>query len=296
MVSAENELSIVSNLDSTTGRILVDSAAELADLSAGVLRSDAAGDAVTIRGSNFLIGDVIGESVVLGSRTEADAIGSVSQAPNTALQATDLFVDASGSLILDSMTNSIERAEVAAGPELTLVDSEGGLAVDASSDGSLVIVSAGSVEVGSVASATDVRIEAAGSLSGTATNQLAHLAAPVIDLSTGIPFAGQADLGEGQIGTSSIPLLVDATTRFSADSSNADGSLFARSVGGASGGNLPIGRIAVGAGEIELRATRIEDADDDAVADLVGIGNQVTLVADAGIGSRQTLEVSGSRG
>lgn len=298
-VMANDQLSISSNVDATTGRIEIVSGATLSDLTMSTLRSDALDSSVALHGGDYRLGDVIATSgsLVLGTVGGLGEIGSVEQADGSRIVVSQITASSSGTLNLDSIQNQIDQIELIADGAVTVLDSAGDLVVSVNAGDSIEIQVANDLMVQTALSSTGAtRLAAAGNLIGLPGQTDVHVMGQNVELLAGIPFPKQS-ITPGtvaSIGTAAIPIRVAASQSFSASTSGTNGSIFIESPRGPTfplgSGHLAIGLVDAGGGRIEIDARTIEAF---SVASVNLIGAEISLNANEGIGALAPLTATG---
>ena len=302
-IEAVDQLTLTSDLDATAGQIQIESNDVTSDLALGSLSSAASGEAISLHGGGYLIGDISATdgTLVLGSAGGLGSIESVSQVFGSAVLANRVTSESTGSVTLDSSLNQIDEIDLIADGAVMVLDGTDDLLASVAAGSSVDIQAAGDLTVDSVsADANAARLVAAGNIIGLSGQTGLHLAADSIELLAGIPFPGQPTLpvAVAGIGTAVVPIRVGAAQVFSASTSSTDGSVFIVSpivpLSNNPTGQLPIGLVDAGGGTINLRAAEINDAFSSSDVDL--IGSEISLMADSGIGSQRTLTLTGVDG
>lgn len=299
-INATDQLDVASTIDATSGKIVVDSAANLSDLSTGQLTSSATGIGISLHGGDYLIGDFHASdgTVQLGAINGLGSVGSIWQSLGTQIDASRVVAESTGLLDLGSALNRIGEIDLVAADAVMVLDSSDDLIAAVSTDSSIDIQVAGDLIVDLIVSSGSAsRLIAAGNLVGQAGQTLVHVAGDSVELLAGVRFPGQSNMpgSLAEIGTAVIPMRVAAGQVFSATTSGTNGAIYIESpaISGFpfASGALPIGLIDAGNGRIEVSAVSIDDA--FAVDDIDLIGAAVDLNADSGIGRHQTLSITG---
>ncbi|MCO8125083.1 hypothetical protein NHH03_25330 [Stieleria sp. TO1_6] len=291
VINAVDQLRIESTLDATSGRINIDSNAPLSDLSLGDLRSDAVSQSITLRGGDFLLGNILAADgeLRLAAANPADFIGSVSQAAGTAIITADVIANSSGSLQLDSTLNTIDRVNLTADQFVTVLDSSVDLTTTIAAGGSIRVQVAGDLLLQTIQSTNgDVTLTSSENQVALASTTLPHVSGNTLDFIAGVAFPGQSiSAGQiAQIGSAAAPILVAVQQQLSATTSGTSGSIYIDSAG-----RLPIGQIDAGRSKIKLQAESIVDSAISTDVDL--IAEQIQLDAQSGIGSSNPLTLTG---
>lgn len=282
-LQARTEISIGGNADVQVGQnvILMDADGGRIDTAESTLRSSAMATAITARDtSRLILGNVVVPvgQVVLG--IDRDLVGPTNQAAGTTVVIDRLFVSSSSSIDLSNAGNEIATIEqIHSAGEVTIRDDTNDLAiVEIDSSGSNVdITAAGTIglapsAITAIGAAT--RMTAGDAIIDSGSNETANVETSI------------ADLVASRIGSIENPVDVVASTELNASTSNVNGDI---SIANQSG-DIPVGRIDAGAGDITLTAITINDASDDAQVDL--IGDRMNLSSVNGIGNADTLETS----
>ncbi|MFK8111442.1 MAG: beta strand repeat-containing protein [Rubripirellula sp.] len=269
-----------STLEANAGRVLIDGGGGRVDFSAGTIRTNNTGDAVTIVDANqVLLGNLIASSGNVTIGVSEDISGPILQASGTTVMIDRLNVNSASSVDLSNDGNDIRSIEriLASGP-ITIQDSIDDLTVAAvnSRANSVDIAANGSIglrERAVTAESATVNVTATNSIFDIDDTPQANITAGTVTLSAGRP----------GIGSSINAVDIVATVALNANTDDGDVSL------ANSAGPMLVGVIDAGIGNLTLAAVTIDDASVDQETDLTV--RQANLFATEGIGSNAPLEL-----
>ncbi len=216
-------------------------------------------------GQNITVTTTTGGDIVAGSLTAADDMVTVTSAGSIDGAADDGVADiTAGTVSLTAASGGIGTTTVLDITAAAALNAD----TDAGDDGNIMIDSIGDLPVGLVdAGAGNVTLDSTGAIDSAADDGTADVTGETISLTA----------AAGGIGTTSV-IDVTAATALNADTdAGDDGNIMIDSIG-----NLPVGLIAAGAGDVTIDSTGdISDGASDSAADITG--DDLNAIAQGGI-------------